>query len=160
MNGFTKTPTNTVWFVAAGSIALGALAFAGPQTNNAVFALSNTAQNVAYSIPIAVRWIWRKENGWTSGPFSLGQWVSDTRRFSTFFFRGHGRTNTSTSTVERTLYACLDHLDDVHIARVFLPDDETNECRGHELLRRHSRQCTHFFLGLVLFSRIRWRALV
>jgi amino acid transporter len=68
MNSFTKTPVNTVWFCAAGSIALGALAFAGPQ--------AITASYVAYSIPIAARWIWRKENGWKPGPFSLGAWVS------------------------------------------------------------------------------------
>ncbi|KAI0258155.1 amino acid/polyamine transporter I [Gloeopeniophorella convolvens] len=74
MNKFTKTPVNTVWFCAAGSIGLGALAFAGTQAINAVFAISITALYVAYSIPIAARWIWRKENGWVPGPFSLGAW--------------------------------------------------------------------------------------
>jgi amino acid transporter len=76
MNSFTKTPVNTVLFCAAGSIALGALVFAGTQAVNAVFSISNIAQYIAYSIPIAARWIWRKENGWTPGPFSLGAWVS------------------------------------------------------------------------------------
>ncbi|KAI0275985.1 amino acid/polyamine transporter I [Russula aff. rugulosa BPL654] len=76
MNKFTKTPVNTVWFCAAGSISLGALVFAGTQAINAVFSISITAQYVAFSIPIAVRWIWRKENGWTPGVFSLGAWVS------------------------------------------------------------------------------------
>jgi amino acid transporter len=76
MNKFTKTPVNTVWFCAAGSISLGALVFAGTQAINAVFSISITAQYVAFSIPIAVRWIWRKENGWTPGAFSLGPWVS------------------------------------------------------------------------------------
>ena len=76
VNRFTKTPVNTVWFCAAGSIALGALVFAGTQAINAVFALSVSAQYVAYAIPIAARWIWRKENGWTPGTFSLGAWVS------------------------------------------------------------------------------------
>lgn|SRR6266446_3821315 len=76
MNKFTKTPVNTVWFCAAGSIALGGLVFAGTQAINAVFSISITAQYVAYSIPIAVRWIWRKDNGWTPGAFSLGAWVS------------------------------------------------------------------------------------
>jgi amino acid transporter len=76
MNRFTKTPVNTVWFCAAGSIALGALVFAGPQAINAVFAISVSAQYVAYAIPITARWIWRKENGWTPGTFSLGAWVS------------------------------------------------------------------------------------
>ncbi|KAH9973550.1 APC amino acid permease [Lactifluus volemus] len=74
MNSFTKTPVNTVLFCAAGSIALGALVFAGTQAVNAVFSISNIAQYIAYSIPIAARWIWRKENGWTPGPFSLGAW--------------------------------------------------------------------------------------
>lgn len=84
MNKFTETPINTVWFVAIGSIALGALAFASPQAITAVFSISNAAQNVAYIIPIAARWIWRKENGWTPGSFSLGMWVSDPRRVSSF----------------------------------------------------------------------------
>ncbi|KAI0255444.1 amino acid permease-domain-containing protein [Lactifluus subvellereus] len=74
MNNFTKTPVNTVWFCAAGSIALGALVFAGTQAVNAVFSISITALYVAYSIPITARWIWRKENGWTPGAFSLGAW--------------------------------------------------------------------------------------
>ncbi len=76
MNRFTGTPVNTVWFCAAGSIALGALVFAGTQATNAIFAISVSAQYVAYAIPIAARWIWRKENGWTPGTFSLGAWVS------------------------------------------------------------------------------------
>jgi amino acid transporter len=76
MNRFTKTPVNTVWFCAIGSISLGALVFAGTQAINAVFSISITALYAAYSIPIAARWIWRKENGWTPGTFSLGAWVS------------------------------------------------------------------------------------
>lgn len=76
MNNFTKTPVNTVWFCAAGSISLGALVFGGTQAINAVFSISITAQYVAFTIPLVVRWIWRKENGWTPGPFSLGAWVS------------------------------------------------------------------------------------
>ena len=85
MNRFTKTPINTVWFVAAGSIGLGALVFAGQQAVNAVFSISNAAQNLAYTIPIAARWVWRNENGWTPGPFSLGPWVSASRdRMSNF----------------------------------------------------------------------------
>ena len=76
MNRFTKTPVNTVWFCAFGSISLGALVFAGTQAINAVFSISITALYVAYSIPISARWIWRKHNGWAPGPFSLGAWVS------------------------------------------------------------------------------------
>jgi len=48
--------------------------FAGTQAINAVFAVSITAQYVAYSIPISARWIWRKENGWKPGVYSLGAW--------------------------------------------------------------------------------------
>ena len=77
MNGFTKTPVNTVWFCAAGSLALGALVFAGRQAMNAVFSIVISSQYVAYTIPIVAQWIWRKENGWRPGPFSLGAWVSD-----------------------------------------------------------------------------------
>jgi amino acid transporter len=87
MNGYTKTPVNTVWFCAAGSIALGALVFAGVQAIDAVFAISITAQYVAYSIPITVRWIWRKDNGWTPGAFSLGAWVSERARAALNSFR-------------------------------------------------------------------------
>jgi hypothetical protein len=51
---------------------VGALVFAGTQAINAVSSISITALYVAYSIPIGARWIWRKENGWTPGAFSLG----------------------------------------------------------------------------------------
>ena len=43
MNGYTKTPVNTVWFVAILAMLLGLLAFAGTSAINAVFALSVTA---------------------------------------------------------------------------------------------------------------------
>ena len=72
MNKFTKTPVNTVWFCAIGASGLGLLVFSGTQAMNAVFSISITALYIAYSIPIAARWIWRKENGWTPGAFSLG----------------------------------------------------------------------------------------
>ncbi|KAI0027526.1 APC amino acid permease [Vararia minispora EC-137] len=75
MNSYTKTPVNTVWFTAICSLLLGLLVFAGSQAINAVFALSITGLYVAYSIPIAARWIWANENGWADGPFSLG-WFS------------------------------------------------------------------------------------
>ena len=61
---------------AIGSVLLGALVIAGTQAINAVFSISITALYAAYSIPIAARWIWRKENGWVPGTFSLGAWVS------------------------------------------------------------------------------------
>ncbi|KAI9439462.1 APC amino acid permease [Russula earlei] len=74
MSSFTKTPVNTVWFTATGSILLGTLALLGTQAITPVFAISIAASYIAYSIPIAARWIWRKENGWTPGAFSLGSW--------------------------------------------------------------------------------------
>ncbi|KAJ7619544.1 APC amino acid permease [Roridomyces roridus] len=70
MNGYTETPVNTVLFCAAWAIILGLLAFAGPQAINAVFALSVTALYVAYSIPIAARFL--GENDFKPGPFTLG----------------------------------------------------------------------------------------
>ncbi|KAF9238376.1 amino acid permease-domain-containing protein [Melanogaster broomeanus] len=70
MNSFTGTPVNTVWFVAAVAILLGLLAFAGPEAINAIFAISVTALYIAYSIPIAARFIFT--NDFKPGPFSLG----------------------------------------------------------------------------------------
>ena len=74
MNSFTGTPVNTVWFVAAISALLGLLSLAGAQAINAVFALSVTGLYVAYSIPIAARFIFK--NNFKPGPFSLGIFVS------------------------------------------------------------------------------------
>ncbi|KAG1728991.1 amino acid/polyamine transporter I [Suillus paluster] len=70
MNGFTKTPVNTVWFVAAISIIFGLLSFAGPQAINAIFSLSVTALYIAYIIPIAARFAFK--NDFKPGPFNLG----------------------------------------------------------------------------------------
>ena len=77
MNSFTGTPVNTVWFVAAVSALLGLIALAGPQAINAVFALSVTGLYVAYSIPIAVRFVFK--NDFKPGPFNLGIFVSLSR---------------------------------------------------------------------------------
>ncbi|KIJ60463.1 hypothetical protein HYDPIDRAFT_98646 [Hydnomerulius pinastri MD-312] len=70
MNSFTGTPVNTVWFVAIIAIILGLLAFAGTLAINAIFAISVTALYVAYSIPIAARFIFK--NNFKPGPFNLG----------------------------------------------------------------------------------------
>ncbi|KAG2338938.1 amino acid transporter [Suillus weaverae] len=70
MNSFTKTPVNTVWFVAAISIILGMLSFAGPQAINAIFSLSVTALYIAYAIPIVARFVFK--NNFKPGPFNLG----------------------------------------------------------------------------------------
>ncbi|KAL1938951.1 hypothetical protein VTO73DRAFT_11104 [Trametes versicolor] len=71
MNSFTKTPVNTVWFVAASSIALGLLAFAGDSAINAIFSMSVVALYVAYAIPIAARFL--GDNDFAPGPFTLGR---------------------------------------------------------------------------------------
>ncbi|KAG2355097.1 amino acid/polyamine transporter I [Suillus spraguei] len=70
MNSFTKTPVNTVWFVAVISIILGLLSFAGAQAINAIFALSVTGLYIAYSIPIIARFVFK--NNFRPGPFNLG----------------------------------------------------------------------------------------
>ncbi|KAF9489100.1 APC amino acid permease [Pleurotus eryngii] len=70
MNSYTKTPVNTVWFVAGCSILLGLLALAGETAISAVFSISITASYVAYAIPIAARFL--GDNDFKPGPFSLG----------------------------------------------------------------------------------------
>ncbi|KAF8556713.1 amino acid transporter [Imleria badia] len=70
VNRSTGTPVNTVWFVAVTSALLGLLALTGAETVNAVFAISVAGLNVAYAIPIAVRFIFK--NDFKSGPFNLG----------------------------------------------------------------------------------------
>ncbi|OAX32315.1 amino acid transporter [Rhizopogon vinicolor AM-OR11-026] len=70
MNGFTKTPVNTVWFVAGFSVILGMLSFAGAQAINAIFAISVTALYIAYAIPITARFVFK--NDFKPGPFNLG----------------------------------------------------------------------------------------
>ena len=75
MNKTTGTPVNTVWAAATVALLLGLLVFAGTQAINAVFALSVTGIYIACGTPIAARWIWRKENGFKDGAFSLGIFV-------------------------------------------------------------------------------------
>ncbi|TCD69005.1 GABA-specific high-affinity permease [Steccherinum ochraceum] len=72
MNGFTKTPVNTVWFVCVWAVILGLLVFAGDSAINAIFSLSITALYVAYSIPIAARFL--GNNTFEPGPFTMGRW--------------------------------------------------------------------------------------
>ena len=74
MNGYTKTPVNTVWFCCILSISLGLLVFAGEQAIAAVFVLSVVGLYIASAIPIAARFIF--ENDYKPGPFDLGRWVS------------------------------------------------------------------------------------
>ncbi|CDO70392.1 hypothetical protein BN946_scf184999.g32 [Trametes cinnabarina] len=62
---FTRTPVNTVWFVAVFSILLGLLAFAGDSAINAIFAMSITALYIARFLG---------DNDFRPGPFNLGMW--------------------------------------------------------------------------------------
>ena len=73
MNSYTGTPVNTVISDALLAIVLGLLAFAGPQAINAVFSISVVGLYVAYSIPIAARYL--GSNDFKPGPFSLGAFV-------------------------------------------------------------------------------------
>ncbi|KAF9048099.1 APC amino acid permease [Hymenopellis radicata] len=70
MNSFTGTPVNTVWFDAFWALVMGLLVFAGDQAINAVFSISVIALYVAYSIPIAARFL--GDNDFQPGPFTLG----------------------------------------------------------------------------------------
>jgi len=73
INSFTKTPVNTVWYSATGAATLGLLAFAGPSATNALFSLSVVGNNIAYSIPIAARFIHSRDT-FVPGPFYTGRW--------------------------------------------------------------------------------------
>lgn len=73
MNRITGTPVNAVLFDGAMALLMGCLAFAGDQAINAVFALSIVGNYIAYSIPIAVRFL--GENDFKPGPFDLGRFV-------------------------------------------------------------------------------------
>jgi hypothetical protein len=73
MNRYTETPVNTVLFDALLALVLGLLVFAGNQAINAVFAISVTGLYIAYSIPIAARYL--GDNDFEPGPFNLGIFV-------------------------------------------------------------------------------------
>lgn len=70
MNSYTGTPVNTVLFDAFFALLLGLLAFAGGQATNAIFAIGIIALYIAYSIPIAARFL--GDNNFKPGPFNLG----------------------------------------------------------------------------------------
>ncbi|KAL4081536.1 amino acid/polyamine transporter I [Scleroderma yunnanense] len=71
INKTTRTPINAVWFVVIAAAPLGLLAFAGAQAINAVFSVTVNALYIAYSIPIAARWL--GNNDFKPGPFHLGR---------------------------------------------------------------------------------------
>ncbi|KAK0473112.1 amino acid/polyamine transporter I [Armillaria novae-zelandiae] len=75
MNGYTETPVNTVIFDAGFAILLGLLSFAGENAINAVFSISVISLYVAYSIPIAARFI---------GQNDFKPWTFSSRNFRYF----------------------------------------------------------------------------
>ena len=73
VNKKTHAPVHAVWFSVIISLLLGLLSFAGPSAIGAVFSLVVAGQYVAYSIPIAARFIGGRNI--QPGPFNLGKLV-------------------------------------------------------------------------------------
>jgi amino acid permease (GABA permease) len=71
INGYTKTPVNTVWFDATCVLAIGLLSFVSTEAINAVFTIAVTASYVAYITPITTRFAFK--NNFKPGPFYLGK---------------------------------------------------------------------------------------
>jgi len=71
VNKKTHSPVHAVWFSVFMSLLLGLLSFAGPSAIGAVFSLVVAGQYVAYSIPIAARFIGGRNI--QPGPFNLGK---------------------------------------------------------------------------------------
>ncbi|KAJ8077629.1 hypothetical protein PM082_002062 [Marasmius tenuissimus] len=70
INGYTKSPVNTVIFASILTLVLGTLAFASTSAIDAVFSISSTAAYIAFSIPILARVI--GNGSFKPGPFTLG----------------------------------------------------------------------------------------
>ena len=73
MNRYTGTPVNCIWASVFVAFLLGLLAFAGPITINAIFSLSIIGQCLAFSIPIAARFLGGQP--FRKGPLSFGAFV-------------------------------------------------------------------------------------
>ncbi|KAG2351622.1 amino acid permease-domain-containing protein [Suillus spraguei] len=71
INGYTKTPVNTVWFDTACVLVIGLLAFVSTAAINAVFTIGLTASYVSYITPITTRFAFK--NDFKPGPFHLGK---------------------------------------------------------------------------------------
>ncbi|KAG0696875.1 amino acid permease-domain-containing protein [Suillus ampliporus] len=71
INGYTKTPVNTVWFDAVCVLAIGLLAFVSTQAIDAVFTIAVTASYISYITPITTRFAFK--NDFKPGPFHLGK---------------------------------------------------------------------------------------
>ena len=149
MNGYTKTPVNTVWFCCILSTLLGLLVFAGEQAIGAVFVLSVVGLYVAYAIPIAARFIF--ENDYKPGPFDLGRWVS---------WRLTHRLTRIKLFPESPGGCDLRDVDGVYGGRVLIPCDPGGCGWRHELRRSCPRRSSHPLAGLLLFPQIWWEELV
>ena len=73
INPYTRTPVNCVWASVFAGFLLGLLAFAGPTAINAIFSLGVIGQYLAFSIPIACRFLGGVP--WRAGPFNFGRLV-------------------------------------------------------------------------------------
>lgn len=71
INGYTKTPVNTVWFDTVFVLVVGLLAFVSTEAINAVFTIGLTASYVSYITPITTRFAFK--NDFKPGPFHLGK---------------------------------------------------------------------------------------
>ncbi|KAK1230084.1 hypothetical protein PQX77_006838 [Marasmius sp. AFHP31] len=70
INGYTKSPVNTIIFASICTLLLGTLAFASTSAIDAVFSISSTSAYIAFSIPILARVI--GNGSFKPGPFTLG----------------------------------------------------------------------------------------
>lgn len=150
MNGYTKTPVNTVWFCAFFATLMGLLAFAGAQAINAVFSISVIALYVAYAIPITARWVF--ENEFKPGPFYLGWFVSGDRTPRRFVHRT-GCVVDLIVLAELPMCGYFGTLDGVHGRRLPLPHHAPDICSGHELQRCRPRRHPRPFCFVVLLPR-------
>lgn len=71
INGYTKTPVNTVWFDAVFVLVIGLLAFVSTAAINAVFTIGLTASYVSFITPITTRFAFK--NDFKPGTFHLGK---------------------------------------------------------------------------------------
>lgn len=152
MNSYTGTPVNTVVFVAGLALLLGLLAFAGTVAIDAVFAISVTALYIAYAIPISARWL--GDNQFKPGPFNLGFMASTCNEIFSLI---------SDHCLSQTESSCFHNRSPLHVFPwhcLSIPHHATNRCFGHELHCRRPWRRAHSLLGMVLFPKIWWCALV
>jgi hypothetical protein len=74
MHSLTRTPVTCIWATLAIALALGTLAFVGPEAVNTMFSLPVIGQYVAFAVPVAARSMGGRT--WAPGPMSFGRLVS------------------------------------------------------------------------------------